>query len=126
MKIKHWIILFTGLIILSLGAYYYTSTLSHTSKAAVIYQNGEVIREIDLNTVAVPYSIDLDGEDGAYNRIYVENGQISIAEASCPDQICVAHKPISDGVEPIVCLPNRVTVQIKSAEGDIADGFGGG
>lgn len=123
MKTKHWIVIFAGLIALSLGAYYYISTVSHPSKVAAIYQDGKVIDEIDLNAVAVPYTIEID-EDVSYNKIYVENGQISITEANCPDQICVAHKPISDGVEPIVCLPNRVTIQIKSSGHEIADGFG--
>ena len=32
-------------------------------------------------------------------------------EADCPDQICVEHGPLRPGGTPIVCLPNRLSIQ---------------
>ena len=32
--------------------------------------------------------------------------------ASCPDGLCVHQGAISDGLLPIVCLPNKVQIQI--------------
>ena len=38
-----------------------------------------------------------------------------MASASCHNQICVHHKPISETNQSIVCLPNRVSVEIRAA-----------
>ena len=39
--------------------------------------------------------------------------------ASCPDGICVSHRPIFRDGESIVCLPNRVVITVVS-DGDTA------
>lgn len=123
MKTKHWIIIFAAVLILSAAAWLIVRLVRYESKVAVIYQNGEITDEIDLNAVTEPYEITITGEDGSYNTVYVDIGEISMSAAACPDQICVNHGPISDGVEPIVCLPNKVTIQIEKADSDDADSF---
>ena len=49
------------------------------------------------------------------NVIVIENGEVNMMEADCPDQICVKHVSISKNGETIVCLPNKVVVTIKEA-----------
>ena len=46
------------------------------------------------------------------NILVIENGEARVTDASCPDGICSAHKPISRDGESIVCLPNRVVVTV--------------
>ncbi len=46
------------------------------------------------------------------NRLQIQNGRVSMLEADCPDLICVHHKAISRTGETIICLPNRIIVQI--------------
>lgn len=82
------------------------------ARIACITQKGQVLEEIDLSQVDEPYSFTIEGENGALNTVLVEPGRICISEASCPDQICVHQGWISDGSEPIVCLPNQVVIQI--------------
>ena len=41
----------------------------------------------------------------------MENGEIYMESAACPDQICVEHGPLRPGGTPIVCLPNRLSIQ---------------
>lgn len=54
------------------------------------------------------------------NMLVIEDGQVYMESADCPDQICVKHKPVSKDGEIIVCLPNEVFVEIKSSmESDI-------
>ena len=50
------------------------------------------------------------------NVLIIENGEAYVTDASCPDGICEAHRPISRSGESIVCLPNRVVVTVKKAE----------
>jgi len=81
-------------------------------RIARITQNGAIIREIDLSAVTKSFTIQLDGENGAYNIIEVRPGSIGIIEASCPDQLCVHMGFIQDTALPVTCLPNRVVIQI--------------
>ena len=45
----------------------------------------------------------------------IKNGEASMIEADCPDQIYVHEKAIisSDG-ESIICLPNKIVVEVES------------
>lgn len=54
--------------------------------------------------------------DGAYNILVVKDGTADITEASCPDGICVNHRAVSRQSETIVCLPNKVVVEIENGE----------
>lgn len=48
------------------------------------------------------------------NRLIIKDGQADVTEATCPDHLCVNMKSISMEGESIVCLPNRVIVEIDS------------
>lgn len=47
------------------------------------------------------------------NTIVIENGEVYMQSATCKNQVCVKHQKISAKGETIICLPNRVTVEIK-------------
>ena len=81
-------------------------------KTAEIYQDGTLLYTIDLNTVAESYEITVMGENNAYNIILVEQGQISMKEASCPDKLCVHMGKIHNASLPVTCLPNKVVIRI--------------
>lgn len=100
------------LVLLSAGVLLWRKLTPQPAQIAKISQKGQVLQEIDLTQVEEPYSFVIEGEDGALNTVQVEPGRICISEASCPDQICVHQGWISDGSEPIVCLPNQVIIQI--------------
>ncbi|MBQ9747022.1 MAG: NusG domain II-containing protein [Clostridia bacterium] len=51
------------------------------------------------------------------NILVIKDGEAYVSEASCPDGICAAHKPISRDGETIVCLPNKVVVSISIKSG---------
>ena len=53
-----------------------------------------------------------------YNIILIKDGKASVTAADCRNQICVEHKPISEGGESIICLPHRIVVEIHSEKGD--------
>ena len=56
--------------------------------------------------------IEITGEDGAWNRVWISEDSVKMESASCPDGLCVHQGAISDGLLPIVCLPNKVQIQI--------------
>ncbi len=83
---------------------------------ADIYQSGELLQTIRLDTVTDEYTFEVPGENGASNIVCVRPGSIAIVSASCPDQICVHHSRISRNKETIVCLPDKVVITIENGE----------
>ena len=58
-------------------------------------------------------TVEIKTENG-YNILVIENGTAYVKDASCPDGICVNHRPISKSGESIICLPNKVVVSSKA------------
>lgn len=58
--------------------------------------------------------ITIEDEDGSKNVISIQDGKVSMKAASCPDLICVHHKPIYKNGEVIICVPNHVSLEIVS------------
>ncbi len=61
-------------------------------------------------------------ENGEYNLLQIRDGYVEVLEASCRDKICVNHKSIHYRGETIVCLPNKVVVEIVGGEENDIDG----
>lgn len=55
-------------------------------------------------------------EDGHTNHITIKDGQVSMSYSTCRNQVCVNTGAISQTKDAIVCLPNRVVVEIISSE----------
>ena len=77
---------------------------------------GDALDEIDLTEVQSAYSFTVTGKDGLTNTVLVEPGRIRVERADCPDQICVKHGPLTSGGGPIVCLPNRLSIEWLNAQ----------
>ena len=84
----------------------------------VVRVSGDTVAEFSQNRDAV-YRI--EGANGAENTLVIEDGQVWLEDASCPDRLCVRQGCIRHAGESILCLPNEVAVQI---EGE-ADGSAG-
>lgn len=54
--------------------------------------------------------------DVGFNRLVIEDGYAYVEEASCPDGICSSHSPIGHNGESIICLPNKVVIEIHRRE----------
>ena len=91
---------------------------------ARITLDGEVVDEIDLSAVTEGYTLTVEGPGGFSNTIRVEPGRIRVEAAGCPDQVCVHQGYISHGSVPIVCLPNRLVIEITGG-GDSLDAAAG-
>ena len=91
---------------------------------ARITLDGEVVEEIDLEGLTERKTLTLTGKSGLTNTIVAEHGKIWVAEADCPDQICVNQGAISNSTVPIVCLPNHLVIEIVGG-GDGLDAANG-
>jgi len=79
--------------------------------AAVIKIDGEVYAKADLNQ---DQNVEIYNGDGELvNIVRIKDGKAAIVYASCPDKRCMRQTgPF------IVCLPNRVTVEIEKNKND--------
>ncbi len=87
--------------------------MSGKGDTVVVKAAGRVVMTLPLDE---DKRIRIDGV-GGYNILVIEKGEVSIAEADCPDETCVKTGRISKGGQSIICLPHRVTVEISS-DGD--------
>ena len=90
-----------------------------TGAIARIKLDGRVIEEIDLTALTEPKTIVVEGAGGLTNTIIAENGTIRVEKADCPDQVCVRQGAIADGTVPIVCLPNKLIIEIVGGGGEL-------
>lgn len=121
MKTRNWVIGFVILLLLCGAAWFFMQNGTGESRmTAEIYLNNVLVRTVDLDAVTEAYTFTVDGKIGA-NVIAVEPGRICVQEADCPDQVCVNQGWQADGVLPIVCLPNKLVIQLTASEGTSAD-----
>ncbi|MCC8081587.1 MAG: NusG domain II-containing protein [Lachnospiraceae bacterium] len=79
--------------------------------------DGEEYGTYDLDTdQEIP--IEIDGE--VTNTLVIRDGEADMIEADCPDQLCVNMNAVSVESETIVCLPNKVVVEVIASEEEAA------
>lgn len=84
--------------------------LSSTDGAyAVVSVNGTETARYPLSEEITE---ELQGVEAGHVRLVIHDGTADVAEASCPDQLCVHQARISKAGETIVCLPSRIVIRI--------------
>ncbi len=111
---KYDIVLIVFIIVVSSFFIIYNGrnvTYSNTNRA-VIYSEGKIIGEYVLD---VKYINEFTVKtSNGYNKIKIENGEIWIEDASCPDKYCIHQGKISGSGENLVCLPNKLIIKVES------------
>lgn len=100
------IIIINGFFILYGGR----KTLTGNSKLAQVYSSNELVAQYTLAD-SVNDQIKIESDTG-YNTLHIEDGQIWIDDASCPDKSCVHQGKISYQGQIIVCIPNHLIIKI--------------
>ncbi len=110
------------IVIISLISLIYVknSAFNYKEKYISIQIDGEEIKKIIFDKKLVGKTIPIKTEYG-YNLIEIGDGRVRVIEADCPDKLDVKQGYISKTGEVIVCLPNRLVIEIKgvSDERDI-------
>lgn len=109
MKKNDWILVAVILVLAGIGFLIFTSFGRQTAGIVKVTVDGEVFGTYSLKK-------EQEVEINDTNRLIIEDGQVDMVEADCLDQICVDHKTISKKKETIVCLPNKVVVEIVGGE----------
>ncbi len=114
---RFWIILLAAVLAVSAAvAVYFAARPTVPGDTAVIYLDGEQVERVDLSKVTENYTKEYTGSSGLTNKVEFAPGTVRVAEATCPDQICVYQSWVEAGGLPIACLPNTLIIQVVSAE----------
>lgn len=105
-------------IALVCGIYFYFG--KEEGSYAIVKVDGEIYGQYSLKKEQI---IQIPSERDNYNQLVITEGYADIQDASCPDKICVHQKKINKSGETLVCLPNKVIVEIKSEEKSSLDGI---
>ena len=107
------------IILLCVGIFAYQKLTQKEGSKVVITVNGEVYDTLELQEDTV-YTI--RGKDGSYNTFQIKDGYADMIDASCPDKLCVKQADIQYNHQTIVCLPNKVVLEViggKDSEVDM-------
>ncbi len=56
-------------------------------------------------------------QNGHTNHITIKDGKVSMSYSDCKNQICVNTKAITESNDTVVCLPNKVMIEITGGGG---------
>lgn len=114
-KLKNDVVLAVVITLLATAGLLLFNLLKTQGDYVSVKINGEEKNRYSLseNVDTVIYTGENNNQE---NRLIIENNKAYIISASCPDKICVGHKPVSNVNESIVCLPHKVVVEIVSDE----------
>jgi hypothetical protein len=62
-------------------------------------------------------------KNGNYNKIEIKDGKAKMIDASCPDKLCIKQGSIDTTNETIVCLPNKVVVELHGPNTNGPDAY---
>lgn len=118
---KYDISLIAFVIVLNLLLLFYSGknvVQATTTKKIIVSAYNKIIGTYTVNEEYTK-KFRIDSKTG-YNTVHIENGEVWIHEASCPDQICVQQGKIKSDGEIIVCIPNQLIIEVKeNKESDV-------
>lgn len=103
--------------------------------AAVVFTRGTTGGAVEVRvgntakilSLSVNDTYVIDGAIGGTNTLVIEDGAAYLADADCPDQLCVHMGKITKKGQSIICLPHQVVIEvIRGGEENEADAVAGG
>ncbi|PRR78130.1 hypothetical protein CLLI_18940 [Clostridium liquoris] len=116
MKKGDKVILIVILVVIILGfsgTFIYKNYMKSSDKIAVIKQDGNVLKRINLTKLTSSTEMTIKTKNGHFNKIVIEKDKIRILDADCPDKVCVKTGTISQPGDSIVCLPHKLIITIE-------------
>ena len=114
------IVLFILILIFGLAVSWWSLTTNISGDKAIVTVDGDLYGTYSL---LEDQTIEVLQADGHTNYITIKDGTVSMAYSTCKNQVCVNAGAISETKDSIVCLPNKVMIEIQGSkpEGGGAD-----
>ena len=89
----------------------------------ILRQEGVMVRvSVDGKEIAaypLSQNIEVAIDELGHNTLVIQDGYAYILDADCPDQQCVQQGKISRGGQSIICLPNKLVIEIEGGENTV-------
>lgn len=94
---------------------------SETSDLYISIQvNGEELKTIEFTEEIIGKTFEIKTEFGR-NVILIGDKNVRVIEASCPDKLDIKQGIIDKSGQMLVCLPNRLIIELKSRNKNIKE-----
>ena len=110
------IILIASVLLVGLSVFLIVTLTKEVGNSVRVSVDGRVVGE---------YSLSVDGEyslNGGTNILVIKGGKAYMKYASCPDGLCINQGEAYKIGQKIVCLPNRVMVEVVGEGEEIIGG----
>lgn len=108
---KNDVILFVFVVVIAVFIYLVRYQFGDQHPGYVTVRiDGEVVASYDLSK---DQEIELNG---GTNTMQIQDGTVKMIGANCPDKLCMHQKAISKNRENIICLPNKIVLQIENQD----------
>lgn len=108
------IIILLGIILIS-GIFMIIYSNREQGGLVVITVDGQVYETLPVY-VDTRFTVETDK---GCNVVIIENGQVSVSDADCANQVCVNSRSISKNGEVIACIPHGLVITVTSPEQEV-------
>ena len=110
-------VLLALLVCLSIGAFFFLSSVTAKKGEVWIYEGGHLVGYYPLN---MERTLKIRGPLGI-TVVRIHHGEAAIISAPCPRKLCEKMGPIPRHGSVIICIPNRIIVEVKKRKGQNLD-----
>jgi hypothetical protein len=107
-------LIFVLFVIISISFIFISLSKDNTHKKAIVKHNNDIVLTIDLS-IDKEYLV--KGDQGDV-KIVVKDNRIRVEEENSPLHLCSKQGYISESYETIICLPNKISIEIESDDID--------
>lgn len=112
-RLKADIIILAFILMAAFAAYVIPALLQSDEAGEVsVYQDGVLLYQCSLEE---DQTITVSSPEG-YNLLLIDESEVRVTDADCPDQLCIRQRAISRKGESIICLPHKLVIQIDSGK----------
>ena len=112
MKTKTWILLLSGVFLISLLGSFLVLRRQPDAALAEVSSGGKVVKTVNLRE---NQQFTITSKNGGKNVVTVQDGKIAVTDATCPDHYCMKRGFCASGTD-IVCLPNQLVIHFLGAQ----------
>ena len=109
------IVLFILILIFGGTVSWWSLTTNSAGDRAIVTVDGELYGTYSLSE---DQTIEVVQDGGHTNHITIKDGTVSMTYSTCKNQVCVDTGVISETKDSIVCLPNKVMIEIRGSKSE--------
>ncbi|MDY2959796.1 MAG: NusG domain II-containing protein [Hornefia sp.] len=106
------IVLFLILVIIGAALFFVSATGNEKGKKAVVSVDGKLYGTYSLEkdqTIVIRHTKNI-------NKFIIKDGYVQMVHANCSNKVCLKEGKISKTKQSIVCLPNKVVIEIRGGD----------